>query len=176
MAIPLRHLSPRFIRAMRSATVTSLSCGNILIRPQRGIVCDARSLSECGGSSPQFFCSHRCTVVTASPDPQKYTAKWRYWVWLVLAVRLLVPFSPSLPRTPIEITPPSQNIVLSVPMQNAIALPLTDHTAVAQAAVRTMTLNEILSIVWVLGIAVFLLYHLAGYFYSKDPSCVFQRL
>lgn len=107
---------------------------------------------------------------------KKYTAKWRYWVWLVLAVRLLVPFSPSLPRTPIEITPPSQNIVLSVPMQNAIALPLTDHTAVAQAAVRTMTLNEILSIVWVLGIAVFLLYHLAGYFLFKDPSCVFQRL
>ena len=98
---------------------------------------------------------------------KKYTAKWRYWVWLVLAVRLLVPFSPSLPRTPIEITPPSQNIVLSVPMQNAIALPLTDHTAVAQAAVRTMTLNEILSIVWVLGIAVFLLYHLAGYFLFK---------
>lgn len=94
---------------------------------------------------------------------KKYTAKWRYWVWLVLAVRLLVPFSPSLPRTPIEITSPSQNIVLNVPMQNTIALPLTDHTAV----VRTMTLDEILSIVWVLGIAVFLLYHLAGYFLFK---------
>ena len=87
---------------------------------------------------------------------KKYTAKWRYWVWLVLAVRLLVPFSPSLPRTPIEITPPSQNIVLDVPMQNAIALPQTDHTAVAQAAVRTMTLNEILSILFVFGMCVFL--------------------
>lgn len=64
---------------------------------------------------------------------KKYTVKWRYWVWLVLAVRLLIPFSPSLPQTPIEITPASQNIEFKVPLQNTISTPLSHNTAVPQA-------------------------------------------
>ena len=111
---------------------------------------------------------------------KKYTVKWRYWVWLVLAVRLLIPFSPSLPQTPIEITPASQNIEFKVPLQNTMSTPLSHNTAVPQAkknsaAAQTITLNEILSIVWVLGSAVFMLYHLTGYFVFKGSVWRFSR-
>lgn len=111
---------------------------------------------------------------------KSYTAKWRYCVWLVLAVRLLIPFSLSLPQTPIEIILPSQNIEFKVPVQNTTASPLSDNTAVPQAvkdstAAGTITLNEILSILWVLGIAVFMLYHLAGYFLFKRSVLRFSR-
>jgi len=111
---------------------------------------------------------------------KNYTAKWQYWVWLVLAVRLLIPFSPSLPQTPIEITPPSQNIEFKVPVQNTVSSPLPNNAPVPQAAkdstaAWTITLNGILFIVWVLGIAVFLLYHSVGYFLFKRSVLRFSR-
>ncbi|AUG56554.1 Regulatory protein BlaR1 [Acetivibrio saccincola] len=34
---------------------------------------------------------------------KNYTAKWRYWVWLVLTIRLLIPFNISLPDAPIQL-------------------------------------------------------------------------
>ncbi len=112
---------------------------------------------------------------------KNYTAKWRYWVWLLLAVRLLIPFSPSLPQPPIEITPPSQNIEFTVPVQNTMTSPMSNNTAIPQASnesteTRTITLNEILPIVWILGIAVFMLYHLVGYFLFKRSVSRFSRL
>lgn len=42
---------------------------------------------------------------------RRYSAKWKYYVWLVLAVRLLVPWSPSLPVQPVEIVIPETGIV-----------------------------------------------------------------
>ncbi len=38
---------------------------------------------------------------------KRYAAKWRYCVWLLLAVRLLIPFSPQLPKAPVQIALPS---------------------------------------------------------------------
>lgn len=34
---------------------------------------------------------------------KNYAAKWRYWVWLVLTIRLLIPFNISLPDAPIQL-------------------------------------------------------------------------
>ncbi|MHB9143135.1 MAG: M56 family metallopeptidase, partial [Paludibacter sp.] len=41
-----------------------------------------------------------------------YAAKWKYWVWLILALRLLLPFSLSLPQAPVQIgVPETRNII-----------------------------------------------------------------
>ena len=127
---------------------------------------------------------------------KNYTAKWRYFVWLILAVRLLIPFSLSLPQTPIKITPVSQNILFNVPRQNIgsspyvnqVAAPETDRASEttpaapsastessAPSASRTITMNEILAIVWVLGITFFMLYHFIGYFLFKKSVLRFSR-
>jgi len=107
---------------------------------------------------------------------KSYTAKWRYFAWLILAVRLLIPFSPSLPQTPIEITPASQNIEFKVPMQQtAVPAPpvsqeITQNLETAPvlfSSSQTITLEELLSIVWALGLLLFMLYHLIGYFLFK---------
>lgn len=37
---------------------------------------------------------------------RRYTAKWRYWVWLIVAVRLIIPFNISMP---VKIFEPSLN-------------------------------------------------------------------
>lgn len=109
-----------------------------------------------------------------------YTAKWRYWVWLFLAVRLLIPFSPSFKQAPIEIVTPSQNIEFKVPIHNAASSLLADNPAVHQVAktetvTQTMALNEILSIGWLLGIIVFMFYHFVGYLLFKKAVLRFSR-
>ena len=41
---------------------------------------------------------------------KRYTAKWQYWVWVVIAVRLLVPFDISIPNftSPVSVTVPNR--------------------------------------------------------------------
>jgi hypothetical protein len=87
-------------------------------------------------------------------------------VWSVLAIRLLIPFSPSLANIYIEITPLSQNIEFKIPARDVedfqlpspLATPLSDTPDMFQAAEdssaehiiptqRTITLNKILSII-----------------------------
>ncbi|WP_312094909.1 M56 family metallopeptidase [Aminipila sp.] len=115
---------------------------------------------------------------------KSYTAKWRYFAWLILAVRLLIPFSPSLPQTPIEITPASQNIEFKVPMQQtAVPAPpvsqeITQNLETApvlSSSSQTITLEELLSIVWALGLLLFMLYHLIGYFLFKKSVLRFSK-
>lgn len=149
---------------------------------------------------------------------KNYTAKWRYWVWLILAVRLLIPFSPSLPQAPIEIVLPVQGIEWRLPVQNTASpvqisqetaartadtdlsadpriedngedaglpagppaaeagLPAAPYTAQTDpAAVRTVTLNEILSVIWILGIIIFLMYHFTGYIFFGKTVRRFSR-
>lgn len=116
-----------------------------------------------------------------------YTAKWRYFVWLILAVRLLIPFSPSPAQTPIEITPAAQHIEFKVPVQKSKALSPQVTRKVGQqmeepstapaaaSASRTVTLQEILYLTWLSGIVLFLCYHLIGYFVFKKSVLRFSR-
>jgi Antirepressor regulating drug resistance, predicted signal transduction N-terminal membrane component len=120
---------------------------------------------------------------------KNYTVKWRYWVWLALAIRLMIPFSPSWPQTPIEITPPPQNITINMPARNTAspppplnqpAAPQPEGTASAtpapiSASTREIPLGELLSILWVSGTAVFLLYHFAGYLLFRKSVLRFSK-
>lgn len=70
-------------------------------------------------------------LVLCSPLLNKrFTAKWRYWVWLVLAIRLAIPFNFSLPQAPVQLDPPTQ-MVLSTPPAASLVEPespvLPDH-------------------------------------------------
>lgn len=109
---------------------------------------------------------------------KNYTAKWRCFVWLILGVRLLILFSPSFPQTPIEISPISESIEFKVPIQKSedfdqkisqkdvepVEKPSNISLESSSLVLNTVTLNEILSIVWLLGIMLFMIYHLIGYF------------
>lgn len=121
---------------------------------------------------------------------KNYTAKWRCAVWLVLAVRLLIPFAPAPQQAPIEIAPATQSITLAAPVQTGAPAPRTTGQTAARPAAQTapaaarassspvphtMTLNEILSLAWAAGIALFLLYHLIGYFTFKKSVLRFSK-
>lgn len=46
---------------------------------------------------------------------RRYKIRWRYWAWLAVAVRLLIPVNFSLPNAPVVLTPPDTGPILSAP-------------------------------------------------------------
>lgn len=50
---------------------------------------------------------------------QRYKIRWRYWAWLAVAVRLLIPVNFSLPNAPVVLTPPDPGPFLSEPRPQA---------------------------------------------------------
>lgn len=75
-------------------------------------------------------------VMLLAPTAKKrFAAKWRYWVWLVLCVRMLLPVSFSLPQAPITIAAPTQQIVVTrvgQPSSPADDVPKTDASPVVE--------------------------------------------
>jgi len=59
---------------------------------------------------------------------RRYTAKWRSWVWLLVVVRLLVPFDLLLPRAPIQLAAPAQNVTVNVPAHRTVLSPHTNDS------------------------------------------------
>ncbi len=99
-----------------------------------------------------------------------YAAKWKYWVWLLLAVRLIVPVNISLPAAPVKVNIPDTAITAfgNVPANSSIPdtvvvspeqiQPLTETTQ------RTITFLDVITVVWIIGIVAFMAYQIAGYF------------
>ena len=96
-----------------------------------------------------------------------YAAKWRYWVWLALAVRLLVPAHVSLPRAPLTLPVPEQGISYPVPASGDSSLSIPDTVsgderkgweekaamAAEQQERRTIPAGDVLAVLWAAGAA-----------------------
>lgn len=52
-------------------------------------------------------------LLSASATGKRFSARWRYWVWLVLAVRLVLPLDFALPQAPATLTMPAKQIVVT---------------------------------------------------------------
>ena len=103
---------------------------------------------------------------------RQYVARWRYWAWLAVAVRLLIPLNFSLPQAPLQLQIPEQT-VLSLPAQQQAAQTVIVENLGQQAAANPapeaaatpITLFEIACWIWLAGLAAFLLWHLGSYWY-----------
>ena len=42
---------------------------------------------------------------------KRYSAKWRYFVWLIAAIRLIIPVRIELPEAPVKLSVPNQTVV-----------------------------------------------------------------
>ena len=93
---------------------------------------------------------------------RRYAARWRYWAWLVVAVRLLVPVNLSLPRAPVQLEAPADRIVYTYPPPAApSAAPVGPEFSAespsplpsvppetSAGAVRSLTLGSVAAWVW----------------------------
>ena len=70
---------------------------------------------------------------------RKYAVKWRYWAWILISLRLLIPVNFSIPQAPVQVQMSNQT-VLWVPAEtnttgvsqlpaNSPAVGTTDGTA-----------------------------------------------
>lgn len=108
---------------------------------------------------------------------KNYTAKWKCWAWIILAVRLLLPFNFSVTDSFIQIPitestlsttlfqgTPSQGMQLdsSISMQSAQqAIEGTSHM---------LSPMHYLTLIWISGVIFFLIYHFIGYYLFKKRA------
>lgn len=118
-----------------------------------------------------------------------YAAKWKYWIWLVLAVRLIIPVNISLPTAPVEVNIPNvsintlDNMMSYVPASDIVTVQ-PDATTVhseqilplTETAQRTITLLDVIAVIWLIGIVAFLVYQMAGYFIFKRKVLRWSRM
>jgi len=117
---------------------------------------------------------------------RSYSAKWRYLVWLIIAVRLLIPFSPSMPgEAPITIPSVSQNVQIPVPLPantnlseqtNIIPTQPTPVVTPNSSMVRTVTLADLLPVIWLIGAILFMAYYFAGYVVFRKSTMRFSEI
>lgn len=94
-----------------------------------------------------------------------YAAKWKYWIWLILAVRLILPLNFSFPQAPVQLNMPDEQIVVyqpedSVPIQ---ALPVPQTAPNIESAEHAITLVQIGMMIWLAGFLLFLIREFIGY-------------
>ncbi|MEG1639489.1 MAG: M56 family metallopeptidase, partial [Ruthenibacterium sp.] len=113
---------------------------------------------------------------------KRYAAKWRYWAWLLLALRLLLPFHFDLPANapiaPIQMQVPNRVIYTYTPPavlpETQMTQPQTPNnvapdslvapeTPVQMPAPRQISLVSLAGIGWLLGFAVLLLWNIFAY-------------
>lgn len=110
---------------------------------------------------------------------KRYAAKWTYWAWLVLALRLLVPFSVTMPRPAVRVrvpdvairavlpqrTPPAPlaQTIPHTPVELPSAPVQTPQTPQTPPAAAPMTLLGGLMLVWAAGACCCLGWQLFGY-------------
>lgn len=107
---------------------------------------------------------------------RRYAPRWRYWAWLAVAVRLLVPWNFSLPQAPLQLEAPADRVLYVLPPGPAPAPSAPAHGAEAGAPPaedaplrpqpaphRAVTLGALLPLLWAAGAALLLVWYLVGY-------------
>jgi len=106
---------------------------------------------------------------------KRYTVKWKYWILLVLAIRLLLPFNFPLTTNFFEFNVP-ETLITDNTFQEQLQ-PVNDSEAPsAQPAIEqeqkyTMpSFIEIIAWVWLILAMLFLLYHFMSYFLFRKEA------
>ena len=115
---------------------------------------------------------------------RRYAVRWRYWAWLAVAVRLLIPIDFSLPQAPVQLETPPDRVVYTTAPSPVLQAPATSNLPTPPAAspsspsvpssiapeesvgaetVKALTLSQVLFWIWLAGALLLLAWHLAGY-------------
>lgn len=116
---------------------------------------------------------------------KRYAAKWKYMIWIFLAIRLLLPFSGANGQyvmdkmsqlkvaansesgrndanNPTGLAMPYQGIVVEIPAQMTAPI-----KAPSQKNTTDITILDIVALVWIIGSFIFMAVHLISYFQYK---------
>ena len=102
-----------------------------------------------------------------------FVARWKYWLWLVLAVRLLIPWNPDFSAAPARVEVNIPEVSISAPVQPPQEIPPTSPATpgvspgLSETAAAPMTTIDLLWSLWILGMVLFGLWHLLSYLHFQ---------
>jgi len=117
-------------------------------------------------------------VLLFSPIIEKrYSAKWRYFIWLFIAIRLIIPFNITLPKAPINIETPTTNVYIGTNVKPETNINIPNDDIGTQNIISTNTITtenntnksfqisliDIIKNIWFLGMILFIGYNLLNY-------------
>ena len=85
---------------------------------------------------------------------KSFVAKWRYFMWLFVAVRLIIPLHISVFKNPITMELPQQ--ISGMPV-------MTEMVNAATTTAPSISFQSILMLIWLAGMVVFTLYQIVNY-------------
>ena len=106
---------------------------------------------------------------------KRYSAKWRYFIWLFIALRLVIPFNITLPKAPVVVNQPTESsIVLRTDSNFPVAVmegkeykELGNKSTDSANYAPIITVNQLLQYIWISGVVIFILYNLVNYWIFK---------
>ena len=107
-----------------------------------------------------------------------YSAKWRKIIWLVIAIRLLIPFSVELPAAPVQVnmdlekpTVLTRTITEEVTIETEYDYAMAPEnemdaeiTLVPVKSQEAISIGVILSAIWIAGMCLFILFYTVQYY------------
>ncbi len=128
---------------------------------------------------------------------KNYAAKWKKWIWLLIAVRLLIPLNLSIFGAPVQLIIPVQNERNDVSYPAAAGMnsdpangmiekgnrELISDTGEQPEEISAKNSNSnhkitgfmIVALIWSVGSGIFLMYHLIGSWYYKKQILRWSR-
>lgn len=103
---------------------------------------------------------------------RRYSTKWRYFVWLIIALRLAIPFRIEIEEPPVSIPVKNYNFVLTPNEESGISLMDEKEQAEYQpknpgdsaAGATFATLEEVIFEIWLVGAIAFFAFHIISLF------------
>ncbi len=105
---------------------------------------------------------------------KRYSAKWRYYIWLFIAIRLVIPFNFSLPKTPITIIEPEKSAIVLKPeaenfkvavMEESEYIEKGNSLPTAVTYVPIISIMSLVTYVWLGGAVLFIMYNFINYWF-----------
>lgn len=102
---------------------------------------------------------------------KRYNARWKYYVWLGIAIRLLIPVSFTIPDAPIQINTDqvlqqSENWQASIMPNFIISGDIHNPEGKHESNAADFSLLQISSMVWIIGVCAFSFYNLLNHAYN----------
>lgn len=94
---------------------------------------------------------------------KRYAIKWKYWLWIVLAFRLIIPFYRNMSYQQFVIPVPPQATTPIFPNTGA-GIPIVLQEGYKQA---NISLLDLVIIAWIIGFLIYLSIHLLSYLHYK---------
>jgi len=97
---------------------------------------------------------------------KRYSAKSRYYAWLVAVVGLIIPFRPHFNNPIVKVTVPSETTLPIVQIGNGapLTMPMPVENTMLLPTTQSISWWQIAAIVWIIGIVTFLAYHVIKHY------------